>query len=183
MVDRVSQADIAGNTIDGNTLNGIYVSGNSGANLGDYTAGTIFDLPNYTDTGTKQKNHLYAIACDNGGYVAGYLGYLVGTKGSTHFTSTCINSLTASSTYTIIGAWKVTGHTNVTNPPSKITFHAGGAGTYVTTKALPMSWTLSEDQLTITDANNKKIFSGTITWSDANDITYTFGTSTLTLQR
>jgi len=87
----VSQADISNNIIDGNGGNGIFVAQNSGVNLGRDTGGTIFDLPNSSNTG----NGDYGLSCSIGGYADGRLGTLKGgrRKAVTDFTKDCIDSL------------------------------------------------------------------------------------------
>lgn len=190
LVDRVSQADIAGNIIDSN-LNGIYVSGNSGVNLGAENSGTIFNLPN--DTDPSAENSGYGIACASGGYVAGYQGALKGKKGLTSFAATCVNTLTAppASSYPAVGTWNVTSCSNVTQCPNTVTFESNGTGTIVIPGTPPtnmaMTWSLKDDLLSITTVHG--ISYGTITWADSSDVTYTFiepgnpGTSIVTLSK
>ena len=177
LVDRVSQADISGNTIDSNHQNGISVSGNSGVNRGAYTykPESIFDDPNYTDTGSKNTG--YAIVCANGGYVAGYLGSLAGSaKTPTSFSTNCVNALI--STNTVVGNWTVASYAATTDEPlllgSTVTFYSDGTGAYVDSSSAPqsMDWTLTGTKLTMNLDEGQ--LSGTIKWTDSDHATYTF---------
>lgn len=179
LVDRVSQADISGNTIDSNYQNGISVSGNSGINLGAYAykPESIFDDPNYTDTG--KKNTGYAIVCANGGYVAGYLGSLAGSaKTPTSFASNCVNALI--STNTVIGNWSVTSDTDSPSPmylSSTVTFYSDTSGAYYdSSNALQLMdtgfWSLTGTKLTMGLVEGT--LSGTIKFTDSDHVTYTF---------
>jgi hypothetical protein len=187
LVDRVSQADMSGNTMDSNEQNGISVSGNSGVNLGAYTykPESIFDDPNYTDTG--KQNTGYAIVCTNGGYVAGYLGSLAGkAKTPTSFASNCVNALI--STNTVIGNWTVTSDTETPSPMyvgSTVTFYSDGSGAYYDISDVQQFidpdtpfWTLKGTTLTMTLVAGEKL-SGTIKFTDSDHVTYTFTDSSV----
>jgi parallel beta-helix repeat protein len=90
-IAKVSQADISNNTINGNGRYGILVTQNSGVNLGRDTGDTIFDSPNTTTVGNSVKG----LSCSIGGYADGRLGTLngVGKHNATEFTKDCIDSL------------------------------------------------------------------------------------------
>ncbi len=196
-VGGLSEADIDGNTLDANSLNGIYVWRNSGVNLANQNLGTIFDVPNSTDTGAGEKNTLYGIACAAGGYVAGYQGSLAGAKGSVSFADpSCINALLSPAS--LVGVWSVTSSTNITNPPTQITFSSDGTATATTTNPSPppaattgdLTWALTGKKLTLEIMQESGALitaSGTIAWSSNNNVvTYTFkeppGTTTMTLK-
>lgn len=81
-IDRVSQADLAANTIDLNREDGIRVLQNSGANLSIGTSGHFLELVNSTgapNTGVGIRGQI-------GGYAVGGLGTLNGTAGQKNFT-------------------------------------------------------------------------------------------------
>jgi hypothetical protein len=188
IVDRVSQADIAGNTIGSypgthttyGQLYGIYVSGNSGVNLGDFKPESFFGDPNYTNT--AYKNTQYAIVCTNGGYVAGYLGSLAGSaKTPTSFATNCVNALI--STNTVIGNWTVASYTSTTDEPiflgSTVTFYSDGSGAYFDNTntqqfvdADTPFWTIKGTTLTMMLVEGT--LSGTIKFTDSDHVTYTF---------
>ncbi len=169
-VERVSQANIAGNIID-SFQNGISVSGNSGVNLADGTS-SPFNALNGTDPTTK--NTAAAVACSMGGYVSGYLGSLAGAKASS-FDSTCIDALhSAPTSNLLIGVWNVVKVYGIVNdPPTQTTFNADGTGTSVTTQTQdPIKWTLTGTHLSITNLTKQDTVLGLLTWSDVNDITF-----------
>ncbi len=194
LVEKVSQANIAGNLISGNAKNGISLTGNSGVNLAADTPGTIFDLPNYTDT--SAKNSGYGIACTSGGNVSGNKEGITGAKGVASFASNCINGLTAppASQYKVVGIWGVDSCSNVTGCADVVTFKAGstqlnGTGTihFPDDTLLPMTWSMKGEILSITNIHG--IFYGTVTWTDITHVTYNFigpsrsGTSVMVLHK
>jgi parallel beta-helix repeat protein len=89
-VEKVSHAGVSANTINQNGGHGIEVSQGSGANLGDDTGTTIFELPNATTVNNGGRG----LECSVGGYVDGRLGTLNGVLGSKSITRGCVNSLT-----------------------------------------------------------------------------------------
>lgn len=173
VVDKVSHADIDGNTINKNSPDGIYVSGNSGVDLGGGDPDTIFDSPNYTTNG--HNNATYAIACNNGAYVAGYLGSLTGAsaKAPNSFSGTCVNALASSST--VVGDWTVASSSGFNNPPSAINFYSDATGTaqLPDSTTQTFTWTLAGSKLTLT-FSPADIASGSLKWQDLNDVTYNF---------
>jgi len=176
-VDKVSQADIDGNTINSNGADGIYVSGNSGVNLGGGNQDNMFNSPNYTGSVAADKNTAYAVACDTGGYVGGYLGSLAGVKvPSTSFAGTCVNALTT--TPTVVGDWAETAHTPTTGwtYPTAITFYSDGTGTALMSDSTTptFTWTLTGTttlKLTFTATHTA---SGTLLWTGSDMVKYTF---------
>jgi hypothetical protein len=174
-VDKVSQADIDGNTINSNGADGIYVSGNSGVNLGGGNQDNMFNSPNYTGTAAADKNTAYAVACDTGGYVGGYLGSLAGVKvPSTSFAGTCVNALT--STNTVVGDWIYYSSTpsGWLTYPTAITFYSDGTAT-ATVSGAPQSltWTLTGSTLKLTFSPTDTA-TGTLTWTGLNEVKYAF---------
>jgi hypothetical protein len=172
-VDKVSQADIAGNLINKNAMNGISVSGNSGVTLGMDKAGTPFDLPNYTDAGSKNSGA--GIACTTGGYVTGYKGFVAGVKGALIMDASCVNGIQASP-YTVVGTWTVTTTPSDSKTAAQIAVRADGTGTALlvnsTTRAF--TWTLTGDQFTITTTGANVISRGPLTFEDSNNATWVF---------
>jgi parallel beta-helix repeat protein len=94
-VDRASQANVSDNTIDANGQNGIFVTENSGVNLGSDTGAGIFDAPNRTTV----TNGLRGISCRVGGYANGRLGTLNGIGGAKTFGTSCLDSLDTPDTF------------------------------------------------------------------------------------
>jgi parallel beta-helix repeat protein len=90
-IAKASQADICSNVVDDNGRHGIFVTQNSGVNLGRDTGTSIFDLPNTTTVANGEKG----LSCSIGGYADGRLGSLKGTgkNSATHFTKNCVDSL------------------------------------------------------------------------------------------
>jgi hypothetical protein len=87
IVQKVSQADISSNIIDDNGQSGIFVTQNSGVNIGKDTGDTIFNLPNSGNNGDK------GLSCSIGGYVDGRLGTLSGAHGPLGISKGCFNSV------------------------------------------------------------------------------------------
>lgn len=98
---RVSHADVGGNSIDANGTagtpgppptpavgDGIFVSENSGVNLGQ--TGIVFDGANSTSPATK--NTVFGLHCAINSYARGTRGTLNGNTGATSFDATCINA-------------------------------------------------------------------------------------------
>jgi len=81
LVSRVSHADISSNTINGNSDHGIFVTQNSGVNLGRDAEAGIFDAPN----STTANNTLNGIRCLLNSYADGRLGSLNGNGGAKNF--------------------------------------------------------------------------------------------------
>ena len=73
---------------DGNNGNGIFVTQNSGVNLGNDRGDTIFDRPNTTTI----ENGLFGLKGTIGGYADGWLGTLDGVMGRVFFDLRSINS-------------------------------------------------------------------------------------------
>ena len=88
LIDTVSHADVSGNTIDGNGRNGMFVTRNSGINLGLTTGPVIFQAANATAANSAS----YGIACSLNSYVEGPLGSVNGTSGATQFLNQCVNA-------------------------------------------------------------------------------------------
>lgn len=91
-VSRLSQADIASNEINGNAGNGVFVTQNSGINLGEDSPTTFFDQPNTTTI----NNALNGIQCTLGAYVNGHLGnssQLNGSGGQLNIDASCPGTL------------------------------------------------------------------------------------------
>jgi len=88
---RVSIGIIAGNDIYSNGQNGIFVSQNSGVNLGINTGSATFDHSNISTAPNLGKG----LKCSIGGYADGILGTLAGAgkRDATDFTRDCINNL------------------------------------------------------------------------------------------
>lgn len=84
IVSRASHAEISSNTINGNNEHGIFVTQNSGVNLGRDTGTGIFDAPNSTTVNNTQNG----IRCLLNSYADGRLGSLNGTAGAKNFVST-----------------------------------------------------------------------------------------------
>lgn len=82
-VSRASHAEISSNTINGNSEHGIFVTQNSGVNLGRDTGAGIFDAPN----STTANNILNGIRCLLNSYADGRLGSLNGAAGAKNFLS------------------------------------------------------------------------------------------------
>jgi hypothetical protein len=91
MVDRSSEADVAANTVNGNSGDAVLVTRNSGVNLSSEREGPT-DGPNVT--GPASNNRGVAVRCEIGGYVAGPLGTLSGSAGIKAFDQTCIDRVT-----------------------------------------------------------------------------------------
>ena len=94
-VIQASQATISDNSINGNGQNGIFVSENSGVNLGSDTGSGIFDAPNTTAV----NNGRNGINCRVGGYGNGRIGTLNGNGGPKDFGTSCIDSLDKPDTF------------------------------------------------------------------------------------
>jgi parallel beta-helix repeat protein len=90
IVRRVSHAEISSNTINGNSEHGIFVTENSGVNLGRDTGDGFFDSPNSTAVNNTQNG----IRCLLNSHANGRLGPLNGAAGAKNFTFT--NSATNS---------------------------------------------------------------------------------------
>lgn len=91
-VVRLSQADIAKNTINSNAGSGVFVSQNGGVNLGEDNPSSFFDDPNTTTS----NNAGFGVRCNLGAYANGHLGStnpLNGTAGSTSIDASCPGSL------------------------------------------------------------------------------------------
>jgi parallel beta-helix repeat protein len=93
-VDHVSQANISDNDISGNE-NGIFVTENSGVNLGVEGGSGLFTGPNRT-TG---NNLFYGIVCRVGAYVNGQRGTLNGSSNWKDFGTSCIEALNVADTF------------------------------------------------------------------------------------
>lgn len=91
-VDRGSQADVIGNTIAGNRGDGIVATHSSGVNLVSERTPRR-EGPNQTDA--AEANGGVGVRCSIGGYVAGPLGTLTGTRGAKEVDSTCVDRLLA----------------------------------------------------------------------------------------
>jgi parallel beta-helix repeat protein len=94
-VERASQATISDNTFDGNGVNGIFVTENSGVNLGSDAGAGLFDAPNRT----TRNNGGRGIGCRLGGYANGRVGTLNGNAGQKDFGTTCNDSLDKPETF------------------------------------------------------------------------------------
>jgi parallel beta-helix repeat protein len=81
IVSRASHGEISSNTIDGNSEHGIFVTENSGVNLGRDTGNGIFDLPNSTTVNNTQNG----IRCLLNSHANGRLGTLNGAAGAKFF--------------------------------------------------------------------------------------------------
>ncbi len=91
LVTRQSQADVIGNAISGSGADGITASYNGGVNLDNDDK--IFDLgPNRTDP--SAKNGGAGLSGAVGGYAAGPLGTLTGSKGAKEMDGSCVDRLT-----------------------------------------------------------------------------------------
>lgn len=90
LIDKMSHADINGNTIDGNGRDGIRVQENSGANIGTDSTGATATVDDDTNTG---NNPGFGIRCRVGGYASGNIGSLTGTLGAENFSQGCIDSV------------------------------------------------------------------------------------------
>ena len=91
-VSRLSQADIASNEINSNAGNGVFVTQNSGVNLGEDNPMAFFDQPNTTTV----NNALNGIRCNIGAYVNGHLGnsnQLNGSGGQLNIDASCPGTL------------------------------------------------------------------------------------------
>jgi hypothetical protein len=86
----VSHASISDNVINGNGQDGIFITQNSGVNLGTDSGSTIYDLPNSTTV----NNAGYGLRCTLAAYADGRLGTLNGSgPNPTSFAKNCANSL------------------------------------------------------------------------------------------
>ena len=93
-VDHVSQANISDNDISGNE-HGIFVTENSGVNLGIDGGTGLFNGPNRT-TGS---NLGYGIVCRVAAYVNGQSGTLNGSTGAKSIGASCVDSLNVADTF------------------------------------------------------------------------------------
>jgi hypothetical protein len=89
-VDHVSQANISENDISGNE-NGVFVTENSGVNLGLENGSGLFNGPNRS----PGYNTRFGIVCRVGAYVNGQRGTLNGTINWKDFGTSCIDSVDA----------------------------------------------------------------------------------------
>lgn len=89
-VDRSSHADVVGNTIAGNRGDGIAATHNSGVNLVSERTPRR-EGANQTDP--AEKNGGVGVRCSIGGYIAGPIGTLTGTRGPKDIDSTCVDRL------------------------------------------------------------------------------------------
>ncbi|MGO9017080.1 MAG: right-handed parallel beta-helix repeat-containing protein [Syntrophobacteraceae bacterium] len=160
-VDEVSQATIAGNTIN-SFQNAIATEGNSGVNLSDNT-NFLFGAYN-----TSTAANSVAVWCNNGAYANGAFGNLTGTK-PTFFGTGCIDLLTLSST-PLVSKWSVTansGFTGGNTPPTTISFFADGTETADVGDLASGTWTVSKSTLTVKTADGKTL-KGSLTFSDSD---------------
>lgn len=88
VVDRSSQADVMGNAIAGNVGDGIAVTHNSGVNFTSEGT-TRRERANQTDP--AEKNGGAGVRCSIGGYVAGPVGTLTGTRGAKEIDRSCVD--------------------------------------------------------------------------------------------
>ena len=87
-IEKSAQAEVMANLIDGNSGHGVFVTQNSGAHLGNATAGRWLDKPNTTTA----PNGGFGVLCSVGAYLVGELASLNGSSGVKSATTGCVES-------------------------------------------------------------------------------------------